>query len=847
MSPASVSNTMCVMKLPLLHVCLPLVISFVIANAVRSSESQGPRRLLEQYCVACHEAEAETSFDVDKLVQHDAVDGELVFENLALQRMPPPDAEQPTPEQRRILLEWLADEQPKQNKNGFRRLSRSEFVHSLNDLLGTELDLAEQIPSDQGTYRFDSDRRIVLSSQVLGSYFKVAEQMLDRAFPADGFPSEQSWETRKLRDSHETYRIYVRDYQEGLLFSWTRANNGNSYSFFYDNFEPPSAGWYELTFEAAKVGDFEEHVSIQVHAGKYYFADDRPQPQRLVGVISVDKPELQPYRVRAFLHPGENVSVHCYSQHTWRQNPPEAGAYIRKLTARGPVMSSRLNSHSNSHLNFGPPVSYQKVFKGLPIRLDATDVTPTGPDSDGSDPFEVEKSVSSRGHPKIDDSASRVVQSSGSPWKRKVCVDADSPEALEQVLKDFAERAFATEFTKDELAPYVQLARRYLIEHGDFVEATKVGLKSILCSARFLLVPGEHSSIAYHQAAGLARMIWRSVPDETLLRLAERSGAAPLADDTLRAQIHRMLADRRSDRMVASFTDQWLNLKAWDEISPSLKLYPSYDDLLHYYLPMETRAYVTHLIRQDMPVTDLIDSDYSFLNQRLAQHYGISGVLGQDLRKQTLPAGHARGGLLTMGSVLKITTDGFDTSPILRGAWISKNIVGNPIAPPPASVAAIDLQPKSTSTTLREKIEQHKQHATCYACHKMIDGYGFALESFDGSGEWRERYRVAQSHQGTFQFRLAGYFRETHKVDASGEVDGQQFQDVFGLKELLLSKGEQVGYNFAKQFFQYANGYSPTLRQRLALLTMVQDQPSPCRVKRLVIDVLVFSLSEQTP
>ena len=300
--------------------------------------------------------------------------------------------------------------------------------------------------------------------------------------------------------------------------------------------------------------------------------------------------------------------------------------------------------------------------------------------------------------------------------------------------------------------------------------------------------------------------------------------------------------------MIESFCDQWLNLRSWNKVSPSLKLYPKYDDLLHHYLPLETQAYLAHLIRENMPVGHLIDSDYTFLNQRLAQHYGIDGVTGQHLRRVSFGPKVPRGGLLTMGSVLKVTTDGFDTSPILRGAWVSKNIVGTPISPPPESVKAIEPEHgTAAATTLREQIEEHKNNATCYACHKSIDPFGFALESFDATGQWRKRYRVEKPHRRTFQFRLEGYFREAGDVDSSGEVSNRQFEDVFGLKKLLLTDHRRVGYNFAKKFFEYANGYVPDLKQRLALLAMLNDESDNCRMMDVVTAVLVYSLSEKTP
>ncbi len=945
------------------------VISLCVSVPVSADQ---PTDLLQQYCFDCHEGvDGEGGFDLVASLRKGDFDGKLVFENLITAKMPPSNAEQPTAREKQTILKWLAQREQKAARTAFRRLSRHEFVLSVNDLLGIDLNLADEIPEDRGTRDFDSDRRIGLSKEMLASYFTVADQMLEHAFPSDGFPLEQNWITNKLKDSHQTYNVYTRDYQEGVLFSWTRANNGNSYSFFYDNFDPPTSGWYELAFDAAKVGDFEEDVSIQVHAGKYYYADDRPQPQRLLDVISLGNQELQTHKIRVFLNPGENVSVHCYSKHTFRKKDPQQGVYIKQLRVRGPLQE-------------WPPKSFQMVFGDLPIKVRQRDgargggppqtplvndspVTKTGYQSslqkiggrvtvssfqpgmekerlqDGSnrtfwhtrfqptlaDPphfvvFENPRSAeisglsyaawsggngnglvkkysvfaSADGHnwgdaiisgelevrlaneqpiqfptPITDrfikflvtDSKTLDGRSLASIGKldvvlpincevarTEVVVDSASPETLKLVVKRFAQQAFSALLSDDELAPYLDLAQQELVggkdaSHGDFVRAAKVGFKAILCSPRFLLVPGEHSSLSHSQAASLARSIWLSVPDAELRVAVVNSGSFGLSKDAFRLQIDRMLADQRSDRMIASFCDQWLNLRSWNKVSPSLKLYPKYDDLLHHFLPLETQSYLAHLIRENMPVGHLIDSDYTFLNQRLAQHYGIDGIIGQQLRLVSFGPEVARGGLLTMGSVLKVTTDGFDTSPILRGAWVSKNILGTPISPPPEAVKAIEPEHgTAAATTLRELIDQHKNDATCYACHKNIDPYGFALESFDATGQWRQNYRVETPHRNTFQFRLTGYFRTAGAVDSSGEVGNRQFEDVFGLKKVLLHDHRRIGYNFAKKFFEYVNGYVPDLEDRLALMAMIHDESDHCRMKDVVTAVVVESMSEKT-
>lgn len=934
-----------------LGAALAVGVAFVLeglASASPSDDEVFP--LLERYCLDCHDdISAKGDLDLVEWIDQERPDGTLLFENLITSKMPPAEKSQPSAEEKRTLLHWLAHRQRPVASQPFRRISRHEFVNSINDLLGTRLDIADQIPEDRGTRDFDSDRRIALSREMLASYFSAADQLLENALPSEGVPAKEIWITNKVMDSHSTYNIYHRPYEEGILFSWTRANNGNSYSFFYDHFDPPVAGWYDLTFDAAKVGDLEGAISLQVFAGKYYYADDRPQPQRLLDVISLTETELQPHRVRVFLHPGEKVSVHCYTRHNFRDKELKKGAYIRRLTAEGPVLED------------WPPAPYRLLFPELPIttsdraiinhadfptnletiggsltvssfqeglekermqdgdhktfwhtRFQPTEATPphyvivenprraaihglnyatwSGGNGNGqieayailtsedgetwSDPiaegeletrlaneqpirfseattasylkflvtrsYSIRKEQSLASIGKLD-----VMISRDSEFPRtRITIDSHSSKALQAVIGTFAERAFATKLTEQELSPYREVSLGHLEEHGDFLESARVGFNAILCSPRFLMAPGEHASADYELAANLSRAIWLSVPDTELMELAQ---SGQLNGPRLELEIARMLESEKSDRMIKSFSDQWLNLRSWNTITPSLKLYPKYDDLLEHYLPLETRAYLAHLIRENRPIGELIDSDYSFLNQRLALHYGLPGIEGQELRRISFTPDEPRGGLLTMGSVLKVTTDGYDTSPILRGAWISKNIVGTPLSPPPPEVEVIEPEHGEDAATLREQIEQHKKSKTCYACHKSIDPYGFALENFDASGQWRTDYRVETAHKGTFTYRPRGYFKESGSVDASGEINEQPFDDIFGLKAALLEDPRKIAYNYAKKLFEYATGEQPNLPQRLALYQQIPTDTDNCGLRDLTIDVLIFALTGTQP
>ncbi|MCS5642155.1 MAG: discoidin domain-containing protein [Dehalococcoidia bacterium] len=587
------------------------------SNRARSKLKEQAVKNFKNYCFDCHDATAkEGGLDLTNLLSKNDFDGSLMFEHLITAKMPPKQQQQPTSDEKRLMLGWLAEHQAENAPNAYRRISRHEFVYSANDLLGVKLDLTGMIPEDRGTHDFDSDRRIRLTRQMLNSYFTVADEMLEFALPAQGFIHERTWVTNKIKDSHKTYNIYTRNYKDGIIFSWTRANNGNSYSFFYDNFDPPVKGWYELTFDAAKLGAFKEDVSIEVFAGKYYYADDRPQPQRLLDVISLDNIEVKSYSVRVFLYPGENVSVHCYSKHNFRQKDGNQGAYIKQLKVRGPVLEQ------------WPPISYRQIFGDLPLKAAPretinTDVSQTNLKAIGGS-VSVSSFQQGMEKEKMQDGSNRTfwhtqfkptlakpphyvilenpqgkqieglsyatwsggngngqvqayaihLSDDGKSWdepimtgeletrlaneqpinfpqpttkrfikflvtdaftldgrslasigkldvmttlavndsRLSVAVSSESVDDLKRIIRRFAERAFSSNLTDEQLAPYYQVSLNALQEKGDFVAATKIGLKAIMCSHRFLLAPGEHENRSSGKASDLARILGSRFP-----------------------------------------------------------------------------------------------------------------------------------------------------------------------------------------------------------------------------------------------------------------------------------------------------------------------------------------------
>lgn len=348
-----------------------------------------------------------------------------------------------------------------------------------------------------------------------------------------------------------------------------------------------------------------------------------------------------------------------------------------------------------------------------------------------------------------------------------------------QVIHRFAERAFRRPVQPDEVERVLRIFRLADDRGESFERATQLALTTVLSSPQFLFLvepeeTREDRPLTEHELASrLSYFLWSSMPDDELFRGA-REGT--LRAD-LRRQVVRMLADPRSDRFVENFVGQWLQLRKLGGVTPDVDLFPSFDDALRTAMRGETERFFAYVLRDDRSVLELLDSDYTFLNEALARHYGIEGVSGERLRKVPL-ADRRRGGVLTQASVLTLTSNPNRTSPVKRGQYILQQLLGTPPPPPPPDVAKLDESKEAAdASSLRERMEVHRTNPQCASCHQQMDPLGFALENYDAVGRWRTR-------DGGFP------------IDPSGELTGKRkFSDVSELKTLL---GSTAPKKFAK-------------------------------------------------
>jgi hypothetical protein len=402
-----------------------------------------------------------------------------------------------------------------------------------------------------------------------------------------------------------------------------------------------------------------------------------------------------------------------------------------------------------------------------------------------------------------------------------VCRPANEQKELscaKEIISTMARRAFRRPVTDQDLetlTAFYQAGRN----KGSFDDGIEMALRRILARPEFMFrferdsaKPGEAYRVGdVELASRLSFFIWSSVPDDELIKLAAQG---KLKDPgVLEQQVRRMLADPRSKELVSNFAGQWLYLRNLQSLVPAMEEFPDFDDNLRQAMRRETELFFESIVREDRNVLDLLTADYTFVNERLAKHYGIPNIYGSQFRRVRLDANSPRRGLLGQGSILTVTSLATRTSPVLRGKWILENILGVPPPEPPPNVPALKENAKPTDKgtetvevlSVRKRMEEHRANAVCASCHKMMDPIGFALENFDAVGQWR-----------TLDGRTP--------IDASGQlVDGTKVDGPANLREALLVYSDQFLRTVTEKLLTYATGRSVEYYDMPAVRAIVRD------------------------
>ena len=841
---------------------------FVILTLLSALASAAePRAFLEKHCYECHDKETKKGgLDLESLGSekqqldrwikiHDAVaDGE----------MPPAKKKtQPTATERNAFVAELdtrltvASTAAHPAGIQLRRLTRQEFENSLKDLLALpRLDITGMLLADGRVSGYDKIASgLDLSPGHLAAYQEAIEKALDiaiatqstapriyqkRIYPAGLFKfganlshgqyvllkDKQPDPALPVRGGHENKKGHVGfegpDLKErgALVKSPAVAKSQSAVGLLN-----PNLAGYEAAMNVSPI--FAGNYRLRLSVWGFRWANGKPNPcdapqaavlraheegkqqegGRLLSAFTAPSMESKEGEIVTWLDAHESIVFDPVSV-------PWNGLRIGQVAGRaakhvGPGVALDWFEIEGPLNPVWPPVSHARLFGQLPIK----------PFDAGSDiiPPRREKIRSIGGY--LPSMHLDLTPAERTP--KLETVSSDQPlEDARKLLADFLPRAFRRDVTKTEIEPYLKLLQTRLDAKDCFEDAMRRVYVAVLTSPEFLFLPAPSDDAAL--AARLSYWLWNGPPDEALLAAArDRSLHRP---EILRAQIDRLLADPRGERFTLDFARQWLELGRLDETNPDPLLFPEYRFLLGQGVAEETPAFLRELITKDLPARSLLKPGFAMLTQRLAEHYGITGVTGVEQRKVPLPSESLRGGLLGQAAIHKLTANGTTTSPVKRGVWVSDRLLNDPAPPPPPGISAVDPDTRGT-TTIREQLTKHRSDPNCAACHAKIDAPGFALEAFDPVGGLRSRYRSngqgdLPPEKGQTDWKVEYKLGPT--VDASGELrDGRAFRDTATFVDLLASDDEKLARAFVAHLARYATGTEISFADRAEIRRIV--------------------------
>lgn len=696
---------------------------------------------LAQYCVSCHGNEKQKAdlnlqaFGDQTVLLENRKVWEKVKEMLASREMPPDSKPQPEEEQRHAIIRFIEVELARLDCDGqvnpgrvtLRRLNRNEYNNTIRDLVGVDFKPAADFPSDEVGYGFDNIGDVLsLPPILMEKYLAAAEQIATNAIVAHyrSGPPKQRIEAETLSST-----------ANGSLFQDRALSLDTEGEAFLDH-SVTQAGEHILRARAfgQQAGPDPTRLEVRV--------DD--QKLRVFDVAATEAaPEI--YELKTRLEPGKHRLAFAYINNYNVQDHPDP----------------KLRGDRNLIIDF----------------------------------VEIEGPLGITNHP-LPETHRRIIPCAPD--------HGHSQDCARPILAQFAKRAYRRPVADNEVNRLIRFIDLAKAEGGTFEEGIQLAVQAILTSPHFLFRweldsdRSHRTDTARNQpepfrplndfelASRLSYFVWSSMPDDELFRLAEQQA---LTDPvTLDAQVRRMLKDPKAKALVTNFASQWLTIRNLDLAAPDPKLFPHFDEELRSAMRKETELFFESVMRDDRSVLEFLDSDYTFLNERLARHYGMSGITGQEFRKVSLNPSAQRGGILTQASILTITSNPTRTSPVSRGKWILEQILGSPPPPPPPDVTELPEDKESIeSASLRQRMEQHRSNPDCATCHNKMDPIGFAFENFDAVGSWRE---------------LDGKF----PIDSSGVLpDGRRFQGPNDLKQILKTE-ESFVRSLAEKMLTFALG-----------------------------------------
>lgn len=837
---------------PLLSALAGAGVACLIPSPASAAEPSPPLPdLINQSCLDCHDdTSAKGGLDLtslpfdlstpalrDRWVRiHDRVrKGEM-----------PPDASDLPEAKRQALVTGLSSALTLADKSDIlahgrgtlRRLTREEYEQNLRDVLRLpSLDVRDRLPEDRESHHFTKTAATLDLSRVqLAAYLDASEAALRQAMASGLQPPP---ETRY-------HALATGLFQEAETF-------GNREAMFYarDSKVIPLSG--KELWELRKSGQHDPAVEMALFRSAHwpYYGYPAGFTVRLDGDYRVR------FSARAVVQvPGYELKPAPQSvPMTFRARKPSGADVSGDVRATGGLHDITPEVRVREaivSLRKGETFEYSLLGLPVPLARNVDNGPPTyryPPLPEGGQPGVAFQWIEVAGplapeswpppsHRVLFDELPLQPAPSGSALAVEVAAENPAEEAS-RLFRRFAGLAARQPLSDEDLAPFDALIQRRLEDGAPLGESLLTGFQAFLSSGHFIYLPEPRSAKdTWAVASRLSHFLTNSRPDAGLAESA-RTGRLT-APGELSRQTARLVASPGFERFVACFTDSWLSLRHLKRDDPDIRLYPEYrfDEYLVESMGHETRAFFSALIRDNLPVRNIIQADFAFVNDRLARHYGLPSVEGSAPRRVPLPEGSPYGGLLTQAALLKVTANGTTTSPVLRGAWVMERLIGEPPPPPPASVPAVEPDIRG-ARTIREILARHTASESCASCHARFDPVGFALESFDILGGWRTRYRGLEEGE-----RVSGIDRAGHDyaytlgtaVDPGGQLaEGQAFHDIHELKALLLKDPRRLARNLLHQFTLYATGTPVRFSERGEIERLLDlCQPGGYRVADLL-------------
>ncbi len=722
-----------------------MMLMTALLMAVLVQDDATARGFLERHCKECHGGgKSKGEFRLEQLSGDGAAERWLkVQEQLKSGSMPPKAKPRPSEQEQKLFFDGIAKrEAARRAREGrvvLRRLNRQEYTNTVGELMGVETDFRNLLALDGTADGFDNvSAALHLSSFALERYLEAARAALDLGIVNRPAPAAAKKRTT-FKNSHmvRTNPDYFRILEDDTVVHFV---SGNGTALWHPDFYPSERGNYRFRICASGFQSQGKAVTFKVEN----------QSTGLVGYFDAppDKPTVFEFVVRAEAR--TSWSIHTYGLGNEATKVPGKskeykgkGLAIHWVEWEGPLYDS------------WPPAGHRAILGDLP---------------------------------------------QAKAGERLEVVSKDPLPDAERILRSFVRRAFRRSVPSEDLQPYLDLVKTRMDAKDTFEAAVRVALSAVMTSSQFLFLnekPGKLDDFAL--ASRLSYFLWSSMPDEELLALAEKGELS--RRDVIRTQVERMIQSPKAAAFTRNFCGQWLGLRNIDATEPNYYVYPEWDDMLKVSMVRETELFFQEILKNDLSVANFADSDFTFANGRLARHYGIPGVEGNwEFHKVALPPGSRRGGVLTMGSILKVTANGTTTSPITRGIWVLERLLGTPPPKPPAGVQPLEPDIRG-ARTLKEQFAKHRNDPSCASCHARIDPPGFALENYDVIGGWREYYRQANWTKGVKEVPGQRYLRA-----ADVDTDGTTIDD---LKKMLLADKDQLARSLAQKLATYATGGTP--------------------------------------